>query len=74
MGRFLEKLIAAPEVEPLVSDQHFSVDGTLLQTLNYASIICIAQAAIVSKCDPSIMAFYQIRSLCKASLILLVLA
>jgi len=30
MGRFLEKLMAAPEVKPLLSDEHFSVDGTLL--------------------------------------------
>ena len=31
MGRFLEKLMAAPEVTPLLSNEHFSVDGTLLQ-------------------------------------------
>jgi hypothetical protein len=31
MGKFLEKLMAAPEVKPLLSDEHFSVDGTLLQ-------------------------------------------
>ena len=31
MERFLEKLIGAPEVKPLLSDEHFSVDGTLLQ-------------------------------------------
>jgi hypothetical protein len=31
MGRFLEKLMRAPEVKPLLSDEHFSVDGTLLQ-------------------------------------------
>jgi transposase len=31
MGTFLEKLMAAPEVKPLLSDEHFSVDGTLLQ-------------------------------------------
>ena len=31
MGRFLEKLLDAPEVKPLLSDEHFSVDGTLLQ-------------------------------------------
>ena len=31
MGRFLEKLMAAPEVKPLLSDEHFSMDGTLLQ-------------------------------------------
>ncbi len=28
---FLEKLMGAPEVKPLLSDEHFSVDGTLLQ-------------------------------------------
>jgi hypothetical protein len=26
---FLEKLMAAPELKPLLSDEHFSVDGTL---------------------------------------------
>jgi hypothetical protein len=31
MGLFLEKLMGAPEVKPLLSDEHFSVDGTLLQ-------------------------------------------
>jgi hypothetical protein len=31
MGRFFEKLMAAPEVKPLLSDEHFSADGTLLQ-------------------------------------------
>jgi hypothetical protein len=31
MGCFLEKLMGAPEVKPLLSDEHFSVDGTLLQ-------------------------------------------
>jgi hypothetical protein len=31
MGLFLEKLIGALEVEPLLSDDHFSFDGTLLQ-------------------------------------------
>ena len=31
MGRFLEKLRGAPEVKPLLSDEHFSVDGTVLQ-------------------------------------------
>jgi hypothetical protein len=31
MGRFLEKVMAAPEVKPLLSDEHFSLDGTLLQ-------------------------------------------
>jgi hypothetical protein len=31
MGKFLEKLMGAPEVKPLLSSEHFSVDGTLLQ-------------------------------------------
>ena len=31
MGRFLEKLMGAPEVKPLLSNEHFLVDGTLLQ-------------------------------------------
>jgi transposase len=31
MGTFLRKLMAAPEVKPLLSNEHFSVDGTLLQ-------------------------------------------
>ena len=31
MGLFLEKPMGAPEVKPLLSDEHFSVDGTLLQ-------------------------------------------
>ncbi len=31
MERFLNKVMAAPEVQPLLSDEHFSVDGTLLQ-------------------------------------------
>ena len=31
MGRFLQTLMGAPEVKPLLSDEHFSVDGTLLQ-------------------------------------------
>ncbi|MCP9850944.1 IS5 family transposase [Cyanobium sp. Morenito 9A2] len=31
MGKFLEKLIGAPEVKTLLSNEHFSVDGTLLQ-------------------------------------------
>ena len=30
-GRFLERLMATPEVKPMLSDQHISVDGTLLQ-------------------------------------------
>jgi hypothetical protein len=33
MGRFLEKLMGAPVVKPLLSDEHYSVDGTLLQAL-----------------------------------------
>ena len=31
MWRFLEKLMGAPEVKALLSDEHFLVDGTLLQ-------------------------------------------
>lgn len=31
MDRFLEKLMAAPEVKPPLSDEHFSVAGKLLQ-------------------------------------------
>ncbi len=31
MGRFLEKLMGATEDEPLLSDEHLSVVGTLLQ-------------------------------------------
>jgi hypothetical protein len=31
MGKLLEKLMGAPEVKPLLSSEHFSVDGTLLQ-------------------------------------------
>jgi hypothetical protein len=31
MGRFLEKLMGAPEIKPLLIDEHFSLDGTLLQ-------------------------------------------
>ncbi len=31
MERFLEKLMAALEVKPLLSDEHFSVDGALLR-------------------------------------------
>ena len=31
MGRFLEKLMAAPEIKPLLSDEHFSVNDTMLQ-------------------------------------------
>jgi len=37
MGCFLERLMGAPEVKPLLSDEHFSVDGTLLQAwVSYA--------------------------------------
>ena len=32
MAKFLELLLAAPEVQPLLSSEHFSVDGTLLRT------------------------------------------
>jgi hypothetical protein len=39
MGSFLEKLMGAPEVKPLFSDEHFSVDGTLLQAwVSHASL------------------------------------
>ena len=31
MGRFLKKLMGTPEVKPLLSDEHFSVEGTLLR-------------------------------------------
>ncbi len=31
MGLFLETLVGAPEGKPLLSDEHFSVDGTMLQ-------------------------------------------
>ena len=31
MGMFLGRLMGAPEIKPLLSDEHFSVDGTLLQ-------------------------------------------
>ncbi|QNJ25363.1 transposase DDE domain protein [Synechococcus sp. SYN20] len=31
MERFLEKRMASPEVKPLLSDEYFSGDGTLLQ-------------------------------------------
>jgi hypothetical protein len=33
LGRFLEKLMQAPEVKPLLSYEHFSVDAPLLQAL-----------------------------------------
>ncbi|MCS5694004.1 IS5 family transposase [Cyanobium sp. FGCU-6] len=42
MGKFLEKLMGAPEVKPLLSDEHFSVDGSLLQAwASHASLKCI---------------------------------
>jgi hypothetical protein len=31
MAKFLELLLAEPEVQPLLSSQHFSVDDTLLR-------------------------------------------
>jgi len=31
MAQFLELLMASPEVKPLLSSEHFSVDGTLLR-------------------------------------------
>lgn len=31
MARFMELLMASPEVQPLLSSEHFSVDGTLLR-------------------------------------------
>ena len=31
MACFLEKLMGAPEIKPLLSDEHISADGTLLQ-------------------------------------------
>jgi hypothetical protein len=31
MSKFLELLLAAPEVKPLLSSEHASVDGTLLR-------------------------------------------
>jgi hypothetical protein len=33
MERFLNKVMTAPEVQPLLSDEHISVDGNLLQAL-----------------------------------------
>jgi hypothetical protein len=39
MGAFLEKLMGAPDVKPMLSDEHFSVDGTLLQAwVSHASL------------------------------------
>jgi hypothetical protein len=35
MAKFLELLLAAPEVKPLLSSKHFSVDGTLLRASAY---------------------------------------
>jgi hypothetical protein len=29
--KFMVKLLAQPEVKPLLSDEHFSVDGTLIE-------------------------------------------
>jgi transposase len=29
--KFMAKLLEQPEVEPLLSDEHFSVDGTLIE-------------------------------------------
>jgi hypothetical protein len=38
-GDASEKLMEAPEVQPLLSDEHFSVDGTLLKAwASYASL------------------------------------
>jgi hypothetical protein len=48
MGKFLEKLMGAPEVKPLLSDEHFSVDGTLLQA--WAS--CASLERIDGQDDP----------------------
>ena len=31
MAKFMELLLAAPEVKPLLSSEHFSVDSTLLR-------------------------------------------
>jgi hypothetical protein len=39
MGRFLDKLMGAPEVKALLNDEHFSLAGTLLQVwASYASL------------------------------------
>ena len=38
MERFLNKVMAAPEVQPLLSDEHFSVDGTLQDWASHASL------------------------------------
>ena len=39
MAKFLELLLAAPEVKPLLSSEHFSVDGTLLRAwASYSSL------------------------------------
>ena len=35
MAKFLELLLATPEVKPLLSSEHFSVDGTLLRASAY---------------------------------------
>lgn len=39
MGRILEKLMGATAVKPLLSNEHFSLDGTLLQAwVSHASL------------------------------------
>jgi hypothetical protein len=39
MAKLLEHLLAAPEVKPLLSSEHFSVDGTLLRAwVSYSSL------------------------------------
>jgi hypothetical protein len=38
MGRFPEKLMGAPEVQPMLSDEHLSVDGTLLKAWGVACL------------------------------------
>jgi hypothetical protein len=41
-GAFLEKLMGSPEVKPLLSEEHFSVDGTLLAAwASHASLVRI---------------------------------
>jgi hypothetical protein len=41
MGKFLELLLAAQEVKPLLSKEHFSVDGTLLRAWSSHSSVRI---------------------------------
>ena len=36
MGRLLEKLMAAPEVKPLLSNEHFSMDGASCERMSMA--------------------------------------